>query len=178
MKFEYEKIKPSEYDGVILGEGPWIYFLKEEENMWSPVKIGFTSRQSKDGGLPRIKEITKQFRRESLIAALPGSTRLEKFIHKVFDHDRIRGEWFRQTNDLLFLIREMTIESMANCEKNNDKYLSLATFYLSKKDLERDISVDVYDFYEKIYKENNYISNELQETIDYFEYISNFDRIE
>ncbi len=79
--------------------------------MWDPIKIGSTERIDRNGGIPRVKEVTKISSEPFLLAAVHGTKRLEKQIQKIFWADRIRGEWFRQTSDLLFLISLMVKEA-------------------------------------------------------------------
>lgn len=98
--------------GIIIGDGPWVYFLIDGLEMYSPIKIGHTGRPPKHGVFERVGE-TKSHSPKHLIAALPGGEITEKKLHKLFARDRMDGEWFRQTSDLLYLIHIMIQEAGA-----------------------------------------------------------------
>lgn len=71
-----------------------VYFVQVEDG---PIKIGTTTN------LPgRLDELqVAQPQRLDLLAVVPGGRAEESGLHKLFEADRIRGEWFRPTATLL-----------------------------------------------------------------------------
>lgn len=80
-----------------------VYFLHDE--IAEAVKIGHTvdlahRASSVQGGNPR--ELV-------LLGAVPGGVSEEQRLHRLFADERLRGEWFRATDDLLRTVRTMAI---------------------------------------------------------------------
>lgn len=80
----------------------YIYFITDGE----AVKIGFSEKPLRRlGGLQSGHP--KPLR---LIGAVPASVMEEVAIHKRFDHIRIRGEWFRETPELIDYANKLCAE--------------------------------------------------------------------
>ncbi len=121
MRMHHPKVGTNHPElGIILGEGPWVYFIQSGLSMDSPIKIGHTSRHLKE----RMSEINISSSSYHLIAALPGGEPAEKRLHKLFETDRIRGEWFRQTADLLYMIHIM-IQEAGTRDSKSGNYLCI-----------------------------------------------------
>lgn len=78
-----------------------IYFIQAGTN--GPIKIGQTNNGIKE----RIAQLQTGCPYElKLIWLYGGDTYTEHEIHGEFQHERIRGEWFRPTKDLICFIEE------------------------------------------------------------------------
>ena len=71
-----------------------VYFAQRRKG--GLIKIGF-SRNVK----PRMQTI-----RAKVIGAVPGERSVEKKMHKLFAHLRVRGEWFRPEKELMEYISD------------------------------------------------------------------------
>lgn len=72
-----------------------VYFIKAEGR----IKIGFS-----DDVPTRVKQVLSAYPEGELLASMPGDRELEKFFHRKFAADRIFGEWFTPTDELLSLV--------------------------------------------------------------------------
>jgi len=80
-----------------------IYFVQAGIN--GPIKIGITNNINR-----RIKELEKEAPYElNILAEYPGGRKFEKRIHTMFQKFRIRGEWFRPEEELLFWMENIII---------------------------------------------------------------------
>lgn len=80
-----------------------IYFIQAGKN--GPIKIGFTQNSIND----RLNSLQNATYEElELIGTCNGEIEDEKKIHSIFNSIKIRGEWFRPTEDLLNFIFEKT----------------------------------------------------------------------
>ena len=79
----------------------YVYFVQEGDA--GPIKIGRASRA--EARLARIQ--TGSSHELRLLCAVPGASVLERSFHVAFARDRLRGEWFRPTPELLRLVREL-----------------------------------------------------------------------
>ena len=76
-----------------------VYFV--EAPATGQIKIGFTTNIE-----ARFKALSAHSGAElRLLATMPGTRRKERTLHRKFAADRVRGEWFRATDDLLAYIR-------------------------------------------------------------------------
>lgn len=82
-----------------------VYFISsaQEPDVGDVVKIGIASNLD-----ARLKAIqTHQPETMYVVGTLPGGVELEREIHKQFQHCRMRGEWFKVTEDLLAFMEEV-----------------------------------------------------------------------
>lgn len=94
-------------DGVIQAdEGKltinkgFVYFL-QEEGKDAAIKIGTTARSPKD----RVNDLQSgNWRKFTVIGAIPGGYALEQKLHKKFASSLLGGEWYRPTPELLAFI--------------------------------------------------------------------------
>jgi hypothetical protein len=78
-----------------------IYFAQAEDS--GHIKIGFTSGSAEG----RIQDLqVGSSSRLILLAVVSGSKADEKVLHQQLSRDRIRGEWFRPTPDVLRLMAD------------------------------------------------------------------------
>lgn len=83
----------------------WVYFLRESGI--GAIKIG----TSKNVAL-RVRSIASGMPHGlTLLATMPGWHRVETLVHQLFEHARIRGEWFRPIPELLEYIDEIKSSS-------------------------------------------------------------------
>jgi hypothetical protein len=79
-----------------------VYFLTAEAPGF-PVKIGFTSKPSQ----MRSKSVqTGCPYRIVVLGTFPGGYRDENKLHRQFASQRLEGEWFARSDDLMALIKE------------------------------------------------------------------------
>lgn len=75
------------------GRAGWVYFVLSGD----AVKIGFTDTRPDI----RLKALQTGNPQELvLVGAIKGRSGLERTLHQAFAHLRIRGEWFRWTNEI------------------------------------------------------------------------------
>ena len=78
-----------------------VYFLHEPE--LDRIKIGRSENRKK-----RLSDLATGNSQElKLLATFPGARPEERELHDRFRKDRIRGEWFRSTPELLALIEDV-----------------------------------------------------------------------
>lgn len=89
-----------------------IYFFQTASG---PIKVGIAYDVGK-----RLK-IAETFNHEEItkIGSFPGNSKIEKFIHTKFDKHRIRGEWFRNNNELVNLARGIFD---LDCQRDGNKF--------------------------------------------------------
>jgi len=81
--------------------GRFLYFIGSE----NLVKIGSSVNPQN-----RIKELEiGNPQKMYLIAAFANMGNIESEMHKKFDHLRVRGEWFRYTDEIHAIIRELSL---------------------------------------------------------------------
>lgn len=80
----------------------WIYFLRAGTS--GPIKIG--TSVNVDSRIATLQTGCPDELR--LIARIRGGSGVERMLHQKFDRDRIRGEWFKPSSELVELIKELT----------------------------------------------------------------------
>lgn len=76
-----------------------VYFISDEDGY---IKIGFANNVSS-----RLKDLQTAARQElRLIATMHGNVSDEKSLHKRFEEDHVRGEWFYPSTELKKYIKE------------------------------------------------------------------------
>jgi hypothetical protein len=88
------------YEEIDWPVGPCVYFIGTPEG---PVKIGFTTNVNKR--LPTIQVSSPV--RLKVLAILPGSRVNEGGLHVRFARQRLHGEWFSMTDEMLALIGDL-----------------------------------------------------------------------
>jgi hypothetical protein len=78
-----------------------VYFMQQASG--GPIKIGFTTNLA--ARVASIQTATPGAIR--VLATIPGGSSLEGFLHWRFERDKIRGEWFAPSPELLQLIAEV-----------------------------------------------------------------------
>ena len=86
---------PYRYDGP-SGRLGYVYFVQEWACPDEPIKIGFSADPAGRLRLLRLKTGLHL----DVLALLPAQLQTERDLHKRFAADRIRGEWFRPTEEL------------------------------------------------------------------------------
>lgn len=100
---EYLKTRPGAKTQAKPISG-FVYFLTAEAPGF-PIKIGFTSKP----GQMRSKGIqTGCPYRLVVLGMFPGGYRDENKLHRQFANQRLEGEWFSRSDDLMALIKERT----------------------------------------------------------------------
>lgn len=88
-----------------LSRDSWVYFAREGR-LWSDalVKIG-VSRDPRG----RLAQLQRNHQRTlRLVGVVPGGREVERQIHERFASSRLRGEWFRVTEELEAFISQDT----------------------------------------------------------------------
>lgn len=85
---------------------PTVYFIQANAPS-GPVKIGYTGRRVSQ----RLAE-GQTFAPEELtvLVEAPGTTADEAKLHRLFAHQRVRGEWFRYEGELQELVMMLALE--------------------------------------------------------------------
>jgi hypothetical protein len=81
----------------------FVYFVSTDDIPAFPVKIGWTER------IARIRLMGIQTGcpyRLSVVAGFPGTYQDESGLHRQFKADRLCGEWFKRSPDLMALIEQ------------------------------------------------------------------------
>ena len=76
----------------------WTYFIQSGDD--GPIKIGFTSKEDPKERLRDLQ--TGNPAKLHLIATISGD--VERELHEQFKHDRISGEWFHASPELVNFI--------------------------------------------------------------------------
>ena len=77
-----------------------VYFIQARNG--GPVKIGYSGNPKK-----RLYDLSvASFEPLRLVAVVPGDRRDEREVHEQLDHLRIRGEWFRPSEEMREVVRE------------------------------------------------------------------------
>jgi hypothetical protein len=93
---------PYEYDAALVNKS-LVYFIQDGNGF---IKIGFSTNF-----LARFNDINVAVSSHlTILGVIFGTHKREKEIHRQFSHLRIKGEWFRVTEELLSFIR-MTTQS-------------------------------------------------------------------
>lgn len=88
--------------------GSFVYFVQAGRD--GPIKIGFSKRS----GL-RLRDMQSGSPvRLHLLCVVPGGRLLERTLHRAFDRQRLDGEWFRPSQELLALVAELSAVSRRN----------------------------------------------------------------
>lgn len=100
QKKEEEEKKLEEYKKKYPG---FIYFIQGENG--GPIKIGFTENISK-----RLKGLqTGHCDNLVVLATFPGKMQNEKDLHSKYGEIRLRGEWFKPTEELIKYIKTLKL---------------------------------------------------------------------
>lgn len=155
---------------MMLGTGPCVYFVEAVGT--NRIKIGITKNiNSRLSSL----ECNSPYKL-NLIYAFPGYISKEKEIHKRFEHLRIKGEWFKYTNEVKQYILNLssTIDTIymgviekikikgRNKKTNYNKPISLrvsSTVYTLLEDLSKRKDIEISALVRKAL--NEYIISEL-----------------
>jgi hypothetical protein len=78
-----------------------VYFVENPQA--GAVKIGFTAQPRSRFSALRAVNLDKL----NVLALFPGSIQHEKFLHRLFEQDRIKGEWFTKSGALLETIDDI-----------------------------------------------------------------------
>lgn len=92
------------YGGTIIKpreESSFIYFIQSGKD--GPIKIGTTNNV--ESRLGDIRVLNPQ--KIKLLKSIKGTQKYEKEIHRKFKNDRIKGEWFRLSSDLIEFINSL-----------------------------------------------------------------------
>lgn len=122
-------------EAVFAGVEPWeiLFCLSEIEESRSAYTyvIGFHKTVKIGYGSPLSRLCTLQIgnpRKLRVLASIESSPRLERFLHRAFKGVRIRGEWFRMTDQMRELIKnirannlEAVCKTMAEMISSSDK---------------------------------------------------------
>ena len=85
----------------------YVYFISAEHDDW-PVKIGFTEKLN----TVRISGLqTGSPRKLVMLASIPGTYQAERALHRQFSAQRLTGEWFERTPELMAFISSLTTEA-------------------------------------------------------------------
>jgi len=79
---------------------PQVYFIRAGESPEGAIKIGTSERV--EARLSNLQTSCPD--KLYLLATTPGNAATEARIHRAFADQHIRGEWFRPSTDMLFLI--------------------------------------------------------------------------
>lgn len=81
----------------------YVYFILKEDS----VKIGFSASP-----LTRLRS----FRCASLLGTISGDRKIEKAMHRRFIKHRIKGEWFRASEDIIRFASELPGQDLPPAE--------------------------------------------------------------
>jgi hypothetical protein len=101
---EFERTKAHDARVQRQREG-FVYFVQADDG---PIKIGYS--RNVRARLAALQVNTHLSLR--LLGSMPGGEILEAQLHARFSEDRIRGEWFAASTDLLGFIRQMAVASV------------------------------------------------------------------
>jgi hypothetical protein len=91
-----------------------VYFI--QSGLTGPIKIGWTGWCR--GPESRLRNLQgANAYRLRLLAATPADVKAERRLHRIFEADRLEGEWFRLSRDLIMVCRAIrewpdTMEAM------------------------------------------------------------------
>jgi hypothetical protein len=78
--------------------GSWVYFIQAGEA--GPIKIG-----KSDDPVARLRSLqTAHHQRLILLGTVRGGEPLEKELHRLHEKDRLLGEWFRPSFEVIFMV--------------------------------------------------------------------------
>lgn len=86
----------------------WTYFIRRADGA---IKIGFSIRPQR-----RIRGLTREFGALETLAVVPACLVGEYETHQLFGHLRLKGEWFRGEQDLIYFIEQTKVEVAAQPE--------------------------------------------------------------
>lgn len=84
--------------GSLHNEQDVIYFMVQKQRGESPIKIGFSSAGRLAQRFCSLKQASPYPLK--LLGTVPGSRAREQELHQKFKADRLRGEWFRPSENL------------------------------------------------------------------------------
>lgn len=88
----------------------YVYFVESSKDKF--IKIGYT-RQIHD----RLKSLEKEYGELNLIGLMHGDKKKESEVHSLFANQRMYGEWFTYSDELLEYIREFATINIDSVEK-------------------------------------------------------------
>lgn len=100
-----------------------VYFIQQKNG--GPIKIGSSVHP-----LLRLKQIRAHSPVEvELIAAIEGSAKLERELHAKFADNRLHGEWFTSTEELVSYIKDIGLpEDLGKLPDYNSGNTSLCPY--------------------------------------------------
>lgn len=118
----------------------YVYFLRETLN--NTVKIGKTKNVAN-----RIGQWTSSLPfdvHEEFVIKTPFHNELERLFHKIFEHKKVKGEWFSLTDDDLYAIKNKLFGRLLIDTNEKESTLSLLHVYIPKTEItERDKTIRV-----------------------------------
>jgi hypothetical protein len=99
-KFSYKK-KPALRKKAVKSSSGKVYFIQAVNG--GPVKIGWTSDEKFQNRLSGLQ--TGNPYRLQVIGTMEGDQQVERSLHKQFQHLRLCGEWFENTDELMEFIQ-------------------------------------------------------------------------
>jgi len=103
----------------------YVYFILKEDS----VKIGFSASP-----LTRLRS----FRCASLLGTISGDRKIEKAMHRRFIKHRIKGEWFRASEDIIRFASELPGQDLPPAERYPSMSVQIETSLHAKLKAESD----------------------------------------
>jgi len=132
-----------------------IYFLQNQKPPYL-IKIGWTQE---DNISLRIQNLKNENKAElTLLTTLSGERREELKLHLKFSNERMWGEWFFPSKNLIDFLLKHIKKDRIKLIKENDKYLEI--------DLEGMIINNIYQEVKKLRYENSSYELEIRDLLD------------
>lgn len=137
---DFETIKNMSLNDILNHSGK-VYFIQAGDN--GAIKIGYTDNVNK-----RLKQIqTGNPYKLNLLKVINGNYETERTIHKLFSKDRLEGEWFTPTKELLkFIDIGIKDNETTSCDNNSNHIFDFKNKCLK-------INFDTYIESTKLYEE-------------------------